>query len=552
MQKTIKNLLVVAFLVGAPFLRAQSSNEVWFVTWNGQPTPSSDVSVQSMASAGNATAITAGMASYFVSQTNFSSFNSPYGIVVDPVMGKVYVLDNNAQGVAPEYIYSFNLTGTSAQIAASGQIIYTMPISQADVNANLYPLVSGIALDSVNHYLYFSQIDVTTSTNSFIGRLNLATSSSSDVLSSGTNNPILQTYYTGQIPSQGSVTIAIDTTNIYIGVINGPNANDGVYTAPISGNGTFSEIITNSFGDATFANGFVSGVASYPQSNLVYYLTFNAGVVNNNYNVSQNAVWVYNTVSNTKTKIGSGYPGYPNNIALDTANSRYYFTVGQDGTGSIVSTNYQAIYTGTLGSTNAPTLFYTPLLSGQDIAGQLNAGKVSLQGIYVQDIPANTSPVAGFVAAPTNGFALLNITFTDASTGSITNRIWSFGDGNSVTTNSNASVNHTYGIPGTSTVTLIANGSGGSSTNTKVGYIIVSPKPVFSSTTRLASGVGLALNGNNGPVGLQYRILTSTNMALPLGSWTPVYTNVFAPNGSYGYTNSSLAGKASYFILASP
>lgn len=376
-------VLGVAFFV--PSLHAQSSNKVWFVTCNGTPTPSSDVSVQVIATDGTASAIAAGAASNFVSQVNFPSFNSPYDIAVDIAMAKVYVLDNNLQGSTPEYIYSFNLSGTPAQIAASQQIIYTMPVPQADINANLYPLVSGIALDPVNHYLYFNQIDATTSSNSYIGRLTLTSSSKSDVFSSGSGNPTLQTYYTGLVPGQGP--IAVDATNIYLGAINGLNGNDGIYTAPVSGVGAFSEIVTISSGDATFANGLAGGVASHPQSNLVYYLTSNAGIVNNNFNLGQNAIWVYNTVTHIKTKIASGYQGYPNNIALDPVNNRYYFTLGRDGTGNPTPANYQAIFTGTIGSTNAPTLFYRPVLSGQDVAGQPNAGNVTLQGIYIQYTP---------------------------------------------------------------------------------------------------------------------------------------------------------------------
>jgi hypothetical protein len=387
--ETIKTVFVAGFVFGAASLHAQSSNQVWFVSWNGQPTPSSDVSVQKLSTVGSGAAVAAGAASNFVSQINFPSFNSPYDIAVDPAMGKVYVLDNNLQGVTPEYIYSFNLTGTPAQIAASAQIVYTMPVPQADVNAGLYPLVSGIALDAVNHRLYFCQIDVVTSSNSFIGRLDLTSSSKSDAFSSATNNPTLQTYYTGQIPGQGP--IAIDATNIYIGAINGLNGNDGIYAAPLTGSGTFSEIVTLSAGNTTFTNGFVSGVASNPQNNLIYYLTWNAGLVNHNFNTSQNAVWAYNTVSHTQTKISSGYPGYPDNIALDPANNRYYFTIGQDGTGNATPTNHQAIYTGALGSTNVPTLFYTPVLSGQDVAA--NAGNVAIQGVYVVDV--HRSPVAG-------------------------------------------------------------------------------------------------------------------------------------------------------------
>jgi hypothetical protein len=88
--------------------------------------------------------------------------------------------------------------------------------------------------------------------------------------------------------------------------------------------------------------------------------------------------------------------GYPDNIAVDPANKQYYFTVGQDGTGNLSPTNHQAIYTGTLGSTNTPTTLYIPMLSGQDVAGGANAGAVSLQGIFVQDISSlYAAPIAG-------------------------------------------------------------------------------------------------------------------------------------------------------------
>jgi hypothetical protein len=52
--------------------------------------------------------------------------------------------------------------------------------------------------------------------------------------------------------------------------------------------------------------------------------------------------------------------------------------------------------------------------------------------------------------------------------------------------------------------------------------------------------------------GVQYCILGSTNLALPLASWTPVWTNVFSADGSYSYTNSLLTSSQSFFILVSP
>jgi len=160
------------------------------------------------------------------------------------------------------------------------------------------------------------------------------------------------------------------------------------------------------------------------------------------------------------------------------------------------------------------------------------------------------APVAGFSGAPTNTFVTQTVVFTDASTGSITNWIWNFGDGNSLTNSSNASVNYSYASAGTYTVTLIVNGQGGSSTNTEPAYIAVSPEPVIGSVK--LSGGALVLSGGNGPAGVQYRILTSTNVAQPLANWTPVWTNVFGQDGSYSYTNSPLTSNAGFFLLVSP
>ena len=81
-----------------------------------------------------------------------------------------------------------------------------------------------------------------------------------------------------------------------------------------------------------------------------------------------------------------------------------------------------------------------------------------------------TEPLlASFTASPTYGPAPLAVTFTDTSTGTISNRFWDFGDGatTNITTNS---VAHSYAA-GTYTVTLVVTGPGGASTNTQVNSI---------------------------------------------------------------------------------
>ena len=158
-------------------------------------------------------------------------------------------------------------------------------------------------------------------------------------------------------------------------------------------------------------------------------------------------------------------------------------------------------------------------------------------------------PVAGFSGSPTTGFAPLPVVFTDASSGSITNWLWSFGDGQSVTNISNASVNHTYAAGGSYTVTLTVSGAGGANADTQISYVVVSSTPTISTATR--SGGSLVMGGTGNPAGAQYRILTSTNLTSPLASWTPVTTNAFLSDGSYSYTNSAKQN-AAFFRLVSP
>jgi len=185
-----------------------------------------------------------------------------------------------------------------------------------------------------------------------------------------------------------------------------------------------------------------------------------------------------------------------------------------------------------------------------DVFGNADTGgSAIIEGAQIQ-LVSYDPPVAAFSGSPTNIFATQSVAFTSASTGSITNWIWSFGDGASVTNVSNAVVNHTYASVGTYTVSLIADGPAGSSTNTRTSYIVVSPQPTIGSA-QFSNG-NFILSGLNGPAGVQYRILGSTNLALPLASWTPLFTNVFGTDGSYSYTNSSATNAASFFQLVSP
>ncbi len=81
-----------------------------------------------------------------------------------------------------------------------------------------------------------------------------------------------------------------------------------------------------------------------------------------------------------------------------------------------------------------------------------------------------TAPVAGFSATPLTGNFPLEVTFTDASTGIISSRLWNFGDGRSSSLKDPV---HTYTAAGTYDVTLTVTGPGGSDSEVKTGYITV-------------------------------------------------------------------------------
>jgi len=88
--------------------------------------------------------------------------------------------------------------------------------------------------------------------------------------------------------------------------------------------------------------------------------------------------------------------------------------------------------------------------------------------------PPPVAPVANFTSAPNSGTAPLAVAFTDLSTGDITARSWTFGDGGTSTV---TSPSHSYTVAGTYSVSLTVTGPGGSNTLTKPGLVVVTNAP---------------------------------------------------------------------------
>jgi hypothetical protein len=159
--------------------------------------------------------------------------------------------------------------------------------------------------------------------------------------------------------------------------------------------------------------------------------------------------------------------------------------------------------------------------------------------------------ISAVTSSATVGFAPLQVVFTNSVTGGVTNWVWNFGNGTVITNTTGGNVTNTYTAGGDYTVTLTVSGPGGSSsTDALANFIAVSPAPRFSRVN--LSGGKLVLSGTNAPAGVQYRILTATNLNLPLASWIPVLTNTFLINGRFSYTNTAPTNTTSFFRLVSP
>lgn len=115
------------------------------------------------------------------------------------------------------------------------------------------------------------------------------------------------------------------------------------------------------------------------------------------------------------------------------------------------------------------------------------------------------APTADFSGSPLSACIGSAISFSDQSVqgaSPITTWTWDFGDGNSSTT---TNPSHTYGAPGTYTVTLVATAQNGQSdAEVKVDYVTIHPLPDANFTTTgngctVPFNVAFTNNSSTGP-----------------------------------------------------
>ncbi|MDD5144041.1 PKD domain-containing protein [Methanoregula sp.] len=121
----------------------------------------------------------------------------------------------------------------------------------------------------------------------------------------------------------------------------------------------------------------------------------------------------------------------------------------------------------------------------------------------------SSPPLANFSTALTDGYVPLTVTFTDSSTGTITNWSWDFNNDGTMDSNEQ-NPSHTYYTAGNYTVNLTVTGPDGSNSIIKSDFIQVSSNagdlqsnllinpPVYSPFANLGNGIRIDLR-NNGP-----------------------------------------------------
>ncbi len=112
-------------------------------------------------------------------------------------------------------------------------------------------------------------------------------------------------------------------------------------------------------------------------------------------------------------------------------------------------------------------------------------GTVTFSKSSTFEVTAGSGLAAAFTATPTSGTVPLSVSFTDTSTGTITNRLWSLGDGTASTT---ANPSHTYTNTGSFTVSLTVFGASGSNMLTRAGCITVTAAPSLGTYAIVDTG----------------------------------------------------------------
>ena len=241
--------------------------------------------------------------------------------------------------------------------------------------------------------------------------------------------------------------------------------------------------------------------------------------------------------TNVYNAVGGGLALVPNT----------YHTFGNNG-----STAYEgSVTSGSDTALNSDLAPGSPVSAAQ-LYKDLSTGSDHLPVVADYTIPV-VQPAALFTAAPTSAVPPLTVTFTDASTGIVTNWFWNFGDGATSNTSTTTNVSHTYTNAGVYTVAETVTGPGGANTNTQTSLITVSTiAPVITWTNPAAITYGAALTSSqlNATANVSGSFAYTPASGAVLYAGTNALSVVFTPTNTVDY--SSATDTVSLVVLPAP
>jgi polygalacturonase/PKD repeat protein len=390
----------------------------------------------------------------------------------------IQIIDSNLS--APNTTTN-TLTLFNAQVVISNTIANTNLMTLGGLSApptnNVLTFVNGLAAVADARVLGGGTLTLDGSTlalkqDSVIFSNALAILSDSTLgVTSGTN------IYTGALSGSGPLTFQAGNGRLsFQGDVSGYSGDATVLNGTLLldntngiGTGTVTIASTGTLGSSGTINGPVTVNGILAPGDSPGTLT-----INNNLLINSSGVVQYELGTNSDLTIVSG------NLALDG-------TLNIADAGGLTNGVYPLFtYGGTLTTNGSPGVLALGTVANPSFFSYaVDIGNVGTVRLVV----SFAVPVAGFSADTTSGTLPLTVTFTDLSTGSITNRFWDFGDEG--TTNTQAtSVAHTYNTTGNYTVELVVSGPGGVSTNTQPNYIAVACGYTLSTTNAGFSDVG--------------------------------------------------------------
>ena len=155
-----------------------------------------------------------------------------------------------------------------------------------------------------------------------------------------------------------------------------------------------------------------------------------------------------------------------NNYHYASVFSQVYSTLSSSQLSSLVALR-KAIMSGTYSDGTAFdfSVCATPFLYSNVITDE------TVLSPYIANTDYLFLPGANFSVSSGSGGAPFPVTFTDSSTGTLSSRVWNFGDGTALTA-TGTSMSHTYRFPGTYSVSLSVVGLSGSSTITQSNAVV--------------------------------------------------------------------------------